>query len=319
MTDSQEIKKSKNGAYIAVIIILILLLGGMSYMWSSKNGELDDCINENKKLTADMNGMNEMLGGYVDNMSNDLKTDFQNMLSTYDALLEKDRTQADSINAQKAKIEELLSQVKRGKMTAHQLFLMRKENETLRKIMKGYVVQIDSLNTLNLQLTSNLESKTTELASTIEQRDQFKQEAREKGELVEKASKLQAYNFDSGALKVALGGGMKPTTRARGARQIKSSFTLSENEIISAQSLAVYMQIVAPDGKTLQKRTTDVIQTSSGTVPYSDQQPGVDYENKRTDVTIYYDLNGTSLEKGNYKVRIYCLGHLIGTDSFTLK
>ncbi len=319
MTDSQEIKKSKNGAYIAVIIILILLLGGMSYMWSSKNGELDDCINENKKLTADMNGMNEMLGGYVDNMSNDLKTDFQNMLSTYDALLEKDRTQADSINAQKAKIEELLSQVKRGKMTAHQLFLMRKENETLRKIMKGYVVQIDSLNTLNLQLTSNLESKTTELASTIEQRDQFKQEAREKGELVEKASKLQAYNFDSGALKVALGGGMKPTTRARGARQIKSSFTLSENEIIPAQSLAVYMQIVAPDGKTLQKRTTDVIQTSSGTVPYSDQQPGVDYENKRTDVTIYYDLNGTSLEKGNYKVRIYCLGHLIGTDSFTLK
>ena len=33
-------------------------------------------------LEADMQGMNEMMAGYVGNMSNDLKTDFKNMLKT---------------------------------------------------------------------------------------------------------------------------------------------------------------------------------------------------------------------------------------------
>ena len=159
MSELQEPQKKSNGGYVAVIIILLLLLGGMAYLWSSKNGELNQCQNDNKTLNADMQGMNEMMSGYVGGMTNDIKTDFKSMLSTYDALLEKDASQADSINEQKAQIQDLLEKVERGNMSARQLFSARKEIETMKGIMRGYIVQIDSLNTLNLQLSYRYSSQ----------------------------------------------------------------------------------------------------------------------------------------------------------------
>jgi hypothetical protein len=36
-------------------------------------------------------------------------------------------------------------------------------------------------------------------------------------------------------------------------------------------------------------------------------------------MAIYYDLRGEEAPKGNYSVKIYCEGQLVGKDSFTLK
>lgn len=315
----QTPKKNNNGAFIAVILLLLIGLGVMSYLWSSKNSELNDCTADNEMLNADMNGMNEMLQGYVGSMSNDLKTDFKNMLETYDALLEKDKSQADSINAQKAKIGELLEQIESGKkLTARQLFLLRKENETLRDIMKGYIIQIDSLNTLNLKLTSDLDSTKTKLTSTAAEREQYKQEAEDKGNLIAKGSKLNAYGFSSMALKSKLNNTMTETNRAGNALQIVSSFSIGENKIATAGTKSVYMRIITPDGKTLQSRSGNVVSTENGQVPYSDKKD-IQYNNESIDVSIYYSLNGEEIPKGNYQVKIYCQGQLIGSDSFTLK
>ena len=315
----QTPKKNNNGAFIAVILLLLIGLGVMSYLWSSKNSELNDCTADNEMLNADMNGMNEMLQGYVGSMSNDLKTDFKNMLETYDALLEKDKSQADSINAQKAKIGELLEQIESGKkLTARQLFLLRKENETLRDIMKGYIIQIDSLNTLNLKLTSDLDSTKTKLTSTAAEREQYKQEAEDKGNLIAKGSKLNAYGFSSMALKSKLNNTMTETNRAGNALQIVSSFSIGENKIATAGTKSVYMRIITPDGKTVQSRSGNVVSTENGQVPYSDKKD-IQYNNESIDVSIYYSLNGEEIPKGNYQVKIYCQGQLIGSDSFTLK
>ncbi|MFT5777161.1 MAG: hypothetical protein ACI837_000092 [Crocinitomicaceae bacterium] len=326
MTDSYESlpsdqreKKKGNGAFIAVIILLLLGLGVMAYLWSTKNSELNTCENDNKTLNADMNGMNEMLEGYVGNLSNDLKSDFQNMLETYDLLKEKDKSKADSINVQKAKIQGLLDDLKNNKnMSAHQLMLLRKENETLRKIMKGYVIQIDSLNTLNLRLESDLDSTSTELGLTKEERDELAKKNDDKDAQLTVAGKLQAHNFASGALKSKLGGSMAETNKVRNAAQLKSSFTISENTVTEKGSKSVYMQIVDPAGKTIQLNSGNIATIGGKKIAFTNSR-AIDYQGKRIDVTIYQDLNDTDLAKGNYQVKIYCDGHMIGTDSFTLK
>lgn len=318
MSENLEKRSDGKGGYLAVIILLLLGLAMMAWLWSSKNTALDACMNENKQLNADMNGMNEMLSGYVGNMTNDLKKDFTNMLETYDALLEKDASQADSINAQKAKIQELMDQVDRGKMTAHQLFLAKKEIETLRNIMKGYVYQIDSLNTLNLRLTNNLDSTNRVLSTTKTERDQYQKEAELSAEQIKKGSKLNAYGFTSGGLKEKLNSTMTDTDRARNTVQIYSTFTIGKNPITKAGRKMVYMQVVDPSGKTMQQSSGNVISTEKGQVAYSDKKE-VDYNNEALDMSIYYSLRGTEAQKGNYKVNIYCEGHLIGSDSFTLK
>lgn len=311
--------KKSNGAFIAIILLLLVGLAVMAVMWSKKNSQLNDCSNENKTMQADMTGMNQMMEGYVGNMSNDLKTDFQNMLKTYDALIAKDKSKADSLNVQKEKIQSLIDEINQNKkMSASQLFQLRKENETLRGIMKSYVMQIDSLNTLNLKLTSDLDQTTTKLNSTSAERDVYKQDAAEKTEQVKKGSRLQAYGFSSIGLRMKLNNTTEETNKAKNVVQIRSSFTISENPIATAGSKTVYMQVVNPDGKTLQSKASNTILTEAGNIAFTDKKD-IDYQNQRIDMSIYYDLKGEDALKGNYKVKIYCEGNLIGTDSFTLK
>jgi hypothetical protein len=53
------------------------------------------------------------------------------MLATYDKLIEKDKSKADSLNIQKAQIQSLLDKLNTNKkLSASELYKLRKENET---------------------------------------------------------------------------------------------------------------------------------------------------------------------------------------------
>lgn len=317
-----ENKKNSNGVFLIIIFLLLGGLAVMSYMWSTKRTELNNCSNENLTLKSDMQGMNDMMQGYVGNISNDIKKDFKNMLATYDKLIAKDATQADSLNKQKEKIMTLMNELdvakRNGRLTASQLFKLNKENETLRDIMKSYVKQIDSLNTMNIKLTSELDVTSTKLTTTIVERDTYKKDAEEKTDLVKKGSKLSAYAINTEALRMKFNKTTEPTEKAKNVVQFRSSFTLSENTLTTPGKKTLYLQIIAPDGQTLQTRGGNTLESENGTVAYSDKKE-IDYQNQSVDVTIYYDLRGEGTSKGNYKVKIYCDDTLIGTDSINLK
>ena len=317
MNETQS--KSSNLLLYSVIGILLIGLATLTFMWSAKRSELNQCQNDNLILKSDMEGMNKMLEGYVGGLSNDLKTDFKNMLDTYDQLIEMDQSKADSLNKQKAQISQLLNQLNTNKkLSARELFNLKKENEVLRSIMRGYVKQIDSLNTLNTKLTSVLDETSTRLTETTTERDTYKKDAEQKSEQLKKGAKLQAYGFNSEALRMKLNNTTEPTTKAKNVIQMRSSFTIGENQIASSGRKSVYLQIVGPNGEVLQSKANYVIETENGQQGYSDKKD-IDYNNQAIDLTIYYDLKGIEVGKGNYKVRVYCEGQLIGTDSFTLK
>ena len=311
--------KSSNLLLYSVIGILLIGLATLTFMWSAKRSELNQCQNDNLILKSDMEGMNKMLEGYVGGLSNDLKTDFKNMLDTYDRLIEMDQSKADSLNKQKAQISQLLKQLNTNKkLSARELFNLKKENEVLRSIMRGYVKQIDSLNTLNIKLTSVLDETNTKLTETTTERDTYKKDAEQKTEQLKKGAKLQAYGFNSEALRMKFNNTTEPTTKAKNVIQLRSSFTIGENQIASSGRKSVYLQIIGPNGEVLQSKANYVMETENGQQGYSDKKD-IDYNNQAIDLTIYYDLKGLEVGKGNYKVRVYCEGQLIGTDSFTLK
>jgi hypothetical protein len=265
-----------------------------------------------------MADMESALSGYTGTMKQDLKSDLQQMLRNYNKLIEKDATKADSLNAQKAQITDLLRKLDRSKLTARDLVKARKENETLRSIMRSYARTIDSLNTLNIDLGSRLEETNVKLSTTSTERDTYKRQAEESQQQIKKGSKLQAYNFKSEALKQRVNNTMEITDRAKNAVQFRSSFTLSENILANAGKKYVYMQITGPNGETLQASSSFVTETENGSMAYS-QRKEIDYQNQAIDLTIYYELKGETAAKGLYRVRIYCDGQLIGSDSFSLK
>lgn len=313
-------KKSSNTPLIIISVLLLIGLGIMTYLWSSKNGQFKDCEKTNQELQADIDEMNQMMSGVMGtDMTNDLKKDFEQMLDTYDALIKKDASQSDSLTAQKVKIQSMLDELNNHKKkSAQDIARLRRENESLRKIMIGYVKQIDELNTLNLKLESDLDETSTRLTTTEGERDQYKAESEASAEQVKKGSKLSAYNFSSSGLRMKLNNTTEPTTKAKSTVQIRSSFTLGENAIATAGPKTVYMAVVDPEGRTLQASSGNVVQTDAGTVPYSDKKE-INYQNKSVDVSVYYNLNGAEPVKGAYKVRIYVDGQLVGSDSFTLK
>ena len=295
-----ENKKSSNGVFMIIIFLLLGGLAVMSYMWSAKRTELNNCSNENLTLKSDMQGMNDMMQGYVGNISNDIKKDFKNMLATYDKLIEKDASKADSLNQQKEKIMTLMNELdaakRSGRLTASKLFNLNKENEVLRDIMKSYVKQIDSLNTLNIKLSSELDVTSTKLTTTTVERDNYKKDAEEKTDLVKKGSKLSAYGINTEALRMKLNKTTEPTEKAKSVVQFRSSFTLSENTLTTAGKKTLYLQIIAPDGQTLQTRGGNTLESENGTVAYSDKKD-IDYQNQSVDITIYYDLRGEGTQK----------------------
>lgn len=315
---SEVEQPKKNGLNTLLLIVLLTVIGGMTYLWSSTRTELSE---SNSQLET----MSQMLSQYSGEISNDLSADLKNMLATYDALEKKAKEQGDmneqqqaEIEAQKTQIKELMDKVKQGKWTAAELAKMRRENETLRNIMKGYVYQIDSLNTLNLKLTSDLDQTKTELTNTTTERDNFKQEAETSNARVKEGSKLQAYGFSSVALRSKLNNTTTETDKAKNTIQIKSSFSIGANPIATKGTKPVYMQVTKPDGTIFQNKASNILSTDQGSIAFSDKKD-VDYTGEAVSMAIYYDLRGEEAQKGNYTVKIYCDGNLIGKDNFTLK
>lgn len=315
---SEVEQPKKNGLNTLLLIVLLAGIGVMTYLWSSTRTELSE---SNSQLET----MSQMLSQYTGEISNDLSADLKYMLATYDALEKKAKEQGDLNEQQQAEIEEqknqirdLMEKVKQGKWTAAELAKMRRENETLRNIMKGYVYQIDSLNTLNLKLTSDLDQTKTELTNTTAERDNFKQEAEASNARVKEGSKLQAYGFSSVALRSKLNNTTTETDKAKNTIQIKSSFTIGANPIATKGTKPVYMQVTKPDGTIFQNRASNILSTEQGSIAYSDKKD-VDYTGEAVSMAIYYDLRGEEAQKGNYTVKIYCDGNLIGKDNFTLK
>lgn len=311
--------KSQNILSFSIIAILLIGLGAMVYLWTNKRSELHACQNDNLVLKSDMQYLSKMMEGYTGGLSKDLKSDFKTMLETYDKLIEMDRSKADSLNKQKEHISVLLQKLNSQKpLTPKELIELKKENEVLRAIMRGYVVQIDSLNTLNIKLSSSLDETSTRLTATTTERDAYKKESEEKSVQLKKGAKLQAYGFTSQALRMKVNNTTTETEKAKNAIQLRSTFTIGENTIASPGKKSVYLQIIAPSGDVLHNKPNTKMETEAGQLFYSDKKD-IDYNNQAIDLTIYYDLKGQELTRGNYKVKIYCEGLVIGTDSFTLK
>ena len=142
---------NKNNKFMMVIIIL--LLGFCGYLiW--QNLELKKAIDKGEIAYTE-----------VSTERDQVQAELEEMLKKYEDLETDNQELSAELAAEKAKIEELIKKAKGKDWSIYQL---KKETETLRKIMKGYVVQIDSLNQLNNKLTD--ENKTVKNQLSNEQK-----------------------------------------------------------------------------------------------------------------------------------------------------
>ncbi|PWL30527.1 MAG: hypothetical protein DCO96_06005 [Fluviicola sp. XM-24bin1] len=320
---SEEIvnNKKSNGAYIAIILILFIGVGVMFWAWNNVRGELVKSNNTVKKLDRQKKELNAVLAKYIGSDSDDIRANLKQMLTNYDELMTMGTPEQNAeIAKQKERIEQLMAELDSNKkMSYYTISKLKRENNELRDIMRGYVYEIDSLNTLNLSLRNDLDQTTTALEETTVDRDNLQVKADELTEKVKAGQKLTVIksSFASRGMKQTITNNFKETSRAKNTVRIESEFTIGKNAITDPGEKTVYMQVVGPDNKTLQNTLSGVVETEGGNVPYSHKRT-IDYQNASVDMLMTYSVRST-LGKGTYKVNIYCQGQLIGSDSFTLK
>lgn len=295
-----EKKSSNKGIVYGLIAAIVLLVAYIAYQHFNTQKVIEEKVNIGIEKNELLNELNEIQ-------------------SQYDTLYTDNEELQAEMEEQQLKVDSMLVVIKKHKGDAWTIRQLRKETESLRTIMKGYLVTIDSLNTLNIELEAeNLEIK-GELTQEKKKTKNLEKKSDDLSKIITKGGQLQALNMWAGTIKVRSNGNQVETDRASKAQKVKSCFTLSENNIAKSGNKNLYFRVISPEGSVL----TD--NNSSGETFDYDGVKGiytmirkVDYKNKAMDLCIYWDIP-KPLTPGFYLVEVYADKTLIGRTSFDLK
>lgn len=290
---------------IAIIILAVLVvgLGVVLFMGTRTIEKKDDSISELRM---------EQL---------ELKSDLQSMLIQYDTLnVENEQLNAE-IKAQQAEISDMLKQIDRHKDDAYIISKLKKEAATLRDIMKGYLVTIDSLNTLNIDLRKDNEFLADELTTVKTRAKELEDTKKNLETIVATGSILQAINMESVGLRVRNNGSQREVTRAGRVDMIRTCTRIAENKISPSGKKTIYLRIISPDGVVMEsKEGGDGRFDFEGVSGKYSVKRVIEYNNEAFELCVFYTVSeGIDLPSGKYIVEMYEGGSLIGKADFDLK
>jgi FtsZ-binding cell division protein ZapB len=245
-----------------------------------------------------------------------IESELNNMVMGYDSLKRKNSNLNIQFEGAQNKVKDLLTEIESVKKTSfQQITKYRDEMTTLRKIMRDYIVQIDSLNQKNQRLmaeNSNVKQEVTEVKT---QNQTLEQEKKKLEQTVTLAATLEAVNIK--ALGVNKKG--KEQTKASKIENIKVDFILAKNLTAKRGTKNIYLRIQRPDQLLLTKSDKDLFKFEGLNIPFSAVRE-VEYEGIDLPVSIYWDNTGqAALINGQYTIDLFADGTNIGTTSLEIK
>ena len=289
-------KKNRNGSLKTATIILAvaaLALGGaLAWIWSQKSSLVNELEGEKAELTQ------QLLN---------LQSDFETLNSDYENI----NSQLDTSREQVALLIDKLSKTEatnRAKIRQYE-----KELGTLRSIMRGYIVQIDSLNTLNKQLTADAAAARREAAESRQANESLTKQVENLSGQVAAGSvvkgrglHLKAYNSSD-----------RETDRSSRVTYFVSTLVLAQNELAERGPLRVYVRVKNPNGVILlNNNSTDF--TVGGETMTASASREVDFEGDDLEVSIYVK-DMSELGKGIYTVEAYTEKASLGRAELMLR
>ncbi len=261
------------------------------------------------KLYTDTRAHSENMQ-FVETEKGKLEAELNELIIEYDSLKSKNDSLSGQLTAEQDKIRQLL---KADASNATKIKMYQRELETLRKVMRSYIVQIDSLNTRNRELTEeniqvrkNLQKVSTDLETVTKEKDELSSTVKIAQKLDAKEIVIEGLNKNS-----------KPTERVKRVAKIRVCFTLRQNNIAIAGKKMIYLRITRPDEVVLSSPEAGTFEFGGQSLVYSSKRE-VEYENVDIDMCIYWDATEELIE-GTYFINLYSEGYEIGTSSFVLK
>lgn len=283
---------------ILAVIILILVIAGAAYYIFHQQQQMEEMTQsfdlEKEMMADDLNELSLQYEGYKFSVSNDSLV----------ALL----------TTEQAKVQRLMEELRTVKSTnAKEIARLKKELATLRKIMRNYVIQIDSLNRANEQLKVEKNEAVKKYRQASTTAASLKREKEKLTERVTLASKLDATSISV----TPVNSRGKLAKRIKKMEQFVINFKIAKNVTAPVGEKVVYVRIMKPDDDILVKSRGDVFTFEGKDINYSIKKM-IEYEGEEVPVTMYWNIE-EFLSPGTYRVDIFADGNLIGQRSFTLE
>ena len=286
--EEQNLKKVMYG----MIALSVILAGTLAYIWYQKSSLVKDLTVEKEELTEQMIA---------------LQNDYATLSSDYDDI----NLQLDSSRLEVQMLIEKITQTEatnRSKIRQYE-----KELGTLRSIMRNYIVQIDSLNTLNKQLTADAAAARREAAESRKKQQELSKEIESLSGQVAAGSVIKAR----GIVIEAYNASDKVTDRSSRVVRLLTTLSLVENDLAPKGPVRVYIRVKGPDGILLTNDSQRTFQVDGEPMICSASRE-VDYQGKEVELSIY--LNDiTGYVKGIYTVEAYTDQTRLGSAELMLR
>lgn len=292
-------KKSNVGVLYGIVGLLVVVLAVALYML------LD--------LKKDYNATSEELQQnniYFKIEKDSLERELHTIYMEYDSLeTDNERIQSE-MGLQQEKIDRLIAIQADD---AYKIKMYRREMETLRTVLRSYIVQIDSLNSKNQELMAeNIQLKRSE-QNLQTQKEQLETEKADLEEIKDLASSLTASDI----FVQPINDKNRAIKRIKYVDKIRTDFVIRENSVALPGDKTIYLRLMRPDEVALGSEDLQVIAFNDEDIPVSASRT-VTYENADLPVSIFWTNNG-EIVSGEYGVELYCEGKQIGVSTFILK
>lgn len=296
----KQILKTMNKKIIIPLTLLILLLaGGMAWLY----------INLDKQKQA-----NKEMAELAELDKKEMENEYQQFANQYSEM--KTQINNDSIVAQLTQEQErtqrLLKELRDTKSTdAREIARLKKELATVRAVLRSYVIEIDSLNRLNQNLTAENTRIRGQYEEASKQIEGLSSEKESLSEKVAIAAQLDAI----GITMTGLDKRNKATNKVKKTRSLQVNFSLAKNVTAQSGMKTVYVRINTPTGALL---------GGAGTFAYENKslecsmKRTVEYGGNETPVTLFCNID-QALQGGTYRVSIFADGNMIGNKNFILE
>ena len=189
-----------------LIVVAVLLAGALAYVWYQQSSLVKELTIDKENLTQEMIA---------------LQNDYASLSSDYDTI----NSQLDS---SREEVSQLIERIKKTEATNRsKIRQYERELGTLRSIMKNYIVQIDSLNTLNKKLTADAAAARREAAESRRQSEELSKTVESLSGQVAAGSVLKAR----GLRMEAYNSSDKLTDRSSRVVRLLTTLSLVENDL----------------------------------------------------------------------------------------
>lgn len=284
-------KKLKRTMWI-LVVVAVALVAVLGFVWSQKSSLISELEDEKRDLTEQMES---------------LQNDYATLSSDYDNI-------NSQLDTSRAEVADLLERIKKTNATNRaKMRQYEKELGTLRSIMRNYIVQIDSLNTLNHKLTAEAAAARREAAASKAESVQLSQQVENLTGQVAAGSVIKARGLHIAAYNSS----DKVTDRSSRTVRLLTSLSLVENDLAPKGPVRVFIRVKDPDGIILTNSNRSSF-TFNGETMVASASRRVDYEGSEVDLSIY--LNDIpEYRKGVYTVEAYTEQSFLGKSELMLR